>query len=140
MDPRHSAGRLDQHAQSVLGEELRAYYAHISQSIPAPLVELLQRLRDTTGATSRHLAPSPPPAADHFFDKAFFDPAILQALHAAFEEAWSMLGELGIDSVTREEVAQRLISLASEGERDASRLCAKALVALIAHGRAGTQR
>lgn len=128
-----STGCLGDRALKVLGEELRSAYASGSINIPLSLVELLQQLRrastDSAGpvTTSQNESPTYP-----FEAEGCFDPSVVQVLSVAFAEAWPTLQDLKISDLTNEEFAQRLIKLAAQGERDPSRMGARAIVAVIA--------
>jgi hypothetical protein len=132
MDFSKSERSLGVHALRALGEELRAHFKGTCQSVPTPLMEALQRLRHRLGdAAGPSVASSQPPAAELVTAKDCFSPEIIEALSQAFNEALSLSQDLDLVGVTREHLAQRLIKLAANGERDPSRMAARALVALI---------
>ena len=132
-DPYRAQASLDRRAIGVLGEELRAHYASQSRSMPSALMELLQQLRNAPAdKEGPALRPLNPPPAFPLVAEGCFDPGSLELLSIAFADAWPSLQELGVSSVTPEQFARRLISLASQGERDPFRMGAKVLVSFIA--------
>ncbi len=64
------------------------------------------------------------------FRAAAFDPETVKALGDAYEKARKSLHDTGQPPIVREVIAARLVSLAKQGERNADRLCEKALSAL----------
>lgn len=59
-----------------------------------------------------------------------FDPNTVQILCDAYEKARKSLHDTGQPPIVNEIIAQRIIALARNGERDPDRLCAGALSAL----------
>ena len=66
-----------------------------------------------------------------------FDPETVKALCDAYDKARASLHDTGQPYIVNEVIAQRLISLAKQGERDPDRLCANALIGLGDKGAAG---
>jgi hypothetical protein len=64
------------------------------------------------------------------FRSAAFDPETVKTLCDAFEKARKSLHDTGQPSIVNEVIAERLISLAQQGERDPDQLCERALSAL----------
>ena len=130
-------GHLDSFARKVLGEELRRYFSQELQTAPPDqLVNLLQKLRTSfegrAGSTGRHAEDK----NTYPFDaERCFDPETLTLLHSAFDEAQYLSAVLHPEPCTREELAQTLIALAAEGEKEPSRMAAKALITLITRRR-----
>jgi hypothetical protein len=60
-----------------------------------------------------------------------FDPKTLVVLETAFDEAWLSLKAIGNSTVRPEELAQSVLHLAMEGERDPVRLHDEALKGLL---------
>ena len=56
-----------------------------------------------------------------------FDPDTLQILCQAYDNTLLRLGDSGQPRIVKEVIAERIISLASRGERDPDRLCAEVL-------------
>lgn len=63
------------------------------------------------------------------FRQAFTDPAVISLMGVAFERACRSLHDTGQPEIVRELLAERIIQLAREGERDPKELCDKALKA-----------
>ena len=61
---------------------------------------------------------------------ASYDPETVQALCIAYDRAKQELHDTGQPEIVREIIAQRILDLAENGERDPSRLCAGALASL----------
>ncbi len=59
-----------------------------------------------------------------------FDPETLNVLCQAYDQARGSLHDNGQPHIVNEVIAQRIIALAQNGERDPDRLCAGALTAL----------
>jgi hypothetical protein len=66
----------------------------------------------------------------YLFYSTAFDPETVKALCDAYDRACQSLHDAGQPDVVHEVIAQRIISLAKQGERDPDKLCAGALVAL----------
>lgn len=64
------------------------------------------------------------------FRAAAFDADTVQTLCDAYEKARKSLHDTGQPQIVNEIIAQRIIALAKQGERDPNRLCAGALSAL----------
>ena len=64
------------------------------------------------------------------FRAAAFDADTVQILCDAYEKARKSLHDTGQPQIVNEIIAQRIIALAKQGERDPNRLCAGALSAL----------
>jgi hypothetical protein len=69
------------------------------------------------------------PAAE-IFRGAAFDPQAIQSMEAAYEKACRGLASGNSARLVREVIAKRVISAATDGERDPDRLCALALETL----------
>jgi hypothetical protein len=63
------------------------------------------------------------------FRRASADPAVVAVMGAAFERACRSLRDKGQPEIVQELLAERIIELAQEGERDPTELCEKALEA-----------
>ena len=59
-----------------------------------------------------------------------FDPETVKTLFDAYDKARKSLHDTGQPPIVNEIIAQRIIALAQQGERDPDRLCAGALSAL----------
>ena len=59
-----------------------------------------------------------------------FDPETVKTLCDAYDKACKSLHDTGQPHIVSEVIAQRMISLAEQGERDPDRLCEGALSAL----------
>lgn len=59
-----------------------------------------------------------------------FDPETVKALCDAYERACTSLHDGGQPDIVKEVIAERIITLARQGERDPDKLCQGALVAL----------
>ena len=68
------------------------------------------------------------------FRHASADPAVISVMGVAFERACRSLHDKGQPEIVRELLAERIIQLAKEGERDPSELCEKALKAFGIEG------
>ena len=66
----------------------------------------------------------------NLFYSTGFDPETVKTLCAAYDKACKSLHDTGQPDIVSEIIAQRIISLAKQGERDADRLCEGALSAL----------
>ena len=66
----------------------------------------------------------------HLFYSTAFDPETVKALCDAYDRACKSLHDAGRPDVVNEVIAQRIIALAKQGERDPDKLCAGALGAL----------
>jgi hypothetical protein len=64
------------------------------------------------------------------FRATAFDPETVRTLCDAYEKARKSLHDTGQPRIVSEIIAQRIIALARQGERDSDRLCAGALIAL----------
>ncbi len=64
---------------------------------------------------------------------ASYDPETVRVLCAAYDRAKQELHDTGQPEIVREILAQRILDLAEQGERDPARLCAGALRSLPAH-------
>lgn len=64
------------------------------------------------------------------FHGTAFDPETVKTLCDAYEKARKSLHDTGQPHIVNEIIAQRIIALAQQGERDPDRLCAGALKAL----------
>jgi hypothetical protein len=56
-----------------------------------------------------------------------FDPETVEALCNAYDRASKSLHDAGQSDVVNEVIAQRIVALAQQGERDPDKLCAGAL-------------
>jgi hypothetical protein len=65
------------------------------------------------------------------FHNNAFDPQTLVVLEAAFDEAWLTLKLMGNKTVKPDELARSVLRLATEGERDPTRLQDGALEGLL---------
>lgn len=61
---------------------------------------------------------------------ASYDPETVRALCTAYDRAKKELHDTGQPEIVREILAQRILDLAANGERDPARLCAGALKSL----------
>ena len=68
--------------------------------------------------------------AVQLFEQAAFDPDEVKILADAYDRARRSLHDRGQPAIVQEIIAQRIIALAKDGERDPARLCAGALSAL----------
>ena len=66
---------------------------------------------------------------NHFYGTAF-DPETVKALCDAYDRACASLQDNGRPDIVNEVIAERIITLAKQGERDPDELCQGALVAL----------
>ncbi|HYC17299.1 MAG TPA: hypothetical protein VEC94_08835 [Pseudolabrys sp.] len=64
------------------------------------------------------------------FHAAAFDPETVKLLCDAYERARKSLHDTGQPDIVNEIIAQRMIALAKQGERDPEKLCEGALKAL----------
>jgi hypothetical protein len=64
------------------------------------------------------------------FQDAAFEPEATEAMGAAFDKACKSLHDIGQPALVQEVIARRIIEIAQKGERDADRLCERALQAL----------
>ena len=64
------------------------------------------------------------------FRNAAVEPAVIMLMGDAFQRACRSLHDTGQPEIVQEVLAQRIIQLAQEGERDPRELCEKALRAL----------
>ena len=64
------------------------------------------------------------------FHEAGFDPETVKTLGDAYEKARKSLHDTGQPQIVNEIIAQRIVALAKQGERNPDRLCAGALTAL----------
>jgi hypothetical protein len=64
------------------------------------------------------------------FRATAFDPETVKTLCDAYDKARKSLHDTGQPPIVNEIIAQRIIALAQQGERDPDRLCAGALSAL----------
>ena len=64
------------------------------------------------------------------FQEAALDPETVKTLCDAYEKACKSLHDTGQPQIVNEIIAERIIALAKQGERDPDRLCAGALSAL----------
>jgi hypothetical protein len=64
------------------------------------------------------------------FQEAASDPEMVKTLSSAYEKACKSLHDTGQPQIVNEIIAQRIIALFKQGERDPDRLCAGALSAL----------
>jgi hypothetical protein len=62
-----------------------------------------------------------------------FDPETVEALCNAYDRASKSLHDAGQSDVVNEVIAQRIVALAQQGERDPDKLCAGALGCWPAH-------
>jgi hypothetical protein len=58
------------------------------------------------------------------FDDGFFDPETVKLLCDAYEKSCKSLHDMGQPEIVKEIIAERIIYLAKQGERDLNRLCA----------------
>jgi hypothetical protein len=123
-------GHLDLGVQRSLGAALRAEYGDLVAHLPERFVRLLLPLRALRGAGRRDVDPSQ--ASSPLFVEANFDPETIAVLTESLEEGWDTLRSIGNTTISREALAKRLLELARTGERNPSRLCTTALVALLA--------
>jgi len=65
-----------------------------------------------------------------FFKDAAFDPETTHVMGEAFERACLALQDLGQPDIVKEVIARRIVEVALPGERDAEKLCVRALKAL----------
>ena len=72
----------------------------------------------------------------HLFYSTAFDPETVKALCDAYDRACQLLHDAGRPDVVNEVIAERIISLAKQGERDPDKLCAGALVAFASSRKA----
>jgi hypothetical protein len=126
----HEHGRLPLEVQRSLGAALRAEYGNLIAHLPERFVRLLLPLRELRGAgrreqTERVKDPS-------LFAEANFDPETIAILTESLAEGWDTLQSIGNTTITRELLAKQLLEQARSGERNATRLCTTALVALLA--------
>lgn len=68
--------------------------------------------------------------ARKLLEGAVFEPAMVRLLCAAYDRATSELHDTGQPEIVNEIIAQRILLLAEQGERNLDRLCAGALRAL----------
>jgi hypothetical protein len=67
----------------------------------------------------------------NLFYSTAFDPETVKALCDAYDRACKSPHDAGQPDIVNEVIAQRIISLAKQGERDPDKLCAGALVAVV---------
>jgi hypothetical protein len=111
-----------------LGKSLRAQYHASPKSIPVKLVQLLRRL-DEAHATDMRPSPAAPRATDDF-DPLSFDPETLSILCTALEEGCRTVSDIGNQTITRDELARRLMELVPN-ERKPGMLAARAIISLL---------
>ena len=56
-----------------------------------------------------------------------FDPEITKAMGTAYDRAREMLDDIGQPEVVQEVIAKRIIKVVQTGERDADRICQRAM-------------
>ena len=71
-----------------------------------------------------------PAAIVDLFCSTAFDPGTIKLLGDAFDKACKSLHDNGQPCIVNEIIAERIISLAKQGERDADSLCKGALTAI----------
>jgi hypothetical protein len=124
---------LDAAARLALGRGLRASYKYILKSIPDRLVALMRRLPNHDSRTPR----SSFTASTAFGLKSesqsdlCFDPEAVANLQAAVDDGWHTLKEVGNQTITREQLAKRVVELSGQEPRPGM-LSAKAIISLIA--------
>ena len=64
------------------------------------------------------------------FRQTSFDPDTIKTLREAYDRALRSLHDAGQPDIVKEIIAQRIIALAKQGERNPDRLCSDALSAL----------
>ncbi len=64
------------------------------------------------------------------FQSTAFEPETVKLLCEAYDKARASLHDTGQPHIVNEVIAQRIIAMAKQGERDPDRLCAKALTGL----------
>ena len=64
------------------------------------------------------------------FRSTVFDPETVKLLSDAYDKACKSLHDTGQPDIVNEVIAERIISLAKQGERNPDRLCKGALTAL----------
>lgn len=126
---RNRPGHLDLEVQRSLGAALRAQYGDLVSHLPDRFVRLLLPLRELRGAGTRDLERLQEPST--LFAHANFDPGTIAALTESLDEGWNTLQSIGNTTISREALAKRLLEIARSGERNPSRLCTTALVALL---------
>jgi hypothetical protein len=62
---------------------------------------------------------------------ASFDPETIAVLRAALDDAWAALSPDQQAYISRSVLAERILRLAAQGERDPTRLCSRALLGII---------
>ena len=65
----------------------------------------------------------------HLFSNTAFDPETVKAMCDAYDRVCKSLHDAGRPDIVNEVIAERIISLAKQGERDPHKLCEGALVA-----------
>ena len=122
-------GQLDLDVQRSLGAAIRAQYSDLVGQLPERFVRLLLPLRALRSSGTRDVERSqdPPP----LFAQANFDPGTIAIPTESLEEGWATLQSIGNTTISREALARRLLELARFVERNPSRLCTTALVALL---------
>jgi hypothetical protein len=131
MARQQDEAHLDLEVQRSLGAALRAEYRDIfAHHLPERFVRLLLPLRALRGRGRRdaEIAREPSP----LFMESNFDPDTIAVLTESLAEGWDTLRYIRNTTITREALAKRLLELARTGERNPSRLCTAALVALLA--------
>lgn len=129
---RHEQGHLDLEVQRSLGTALRAQYSDLVAHLPERFVRLLLPLRALRGAGTRDVGQSQEPSP--LFAHTNFDPGMIAVLTESLDEGWNTLQGIGNITISREALARRLLEIARTGERNPSRLCTTALVALLSEG------
>ena len=138
MDDDDDAKRLmglGRDVQDTLGQVMRTANDPLGERFPSRFLELLGKLRGVEpagslpGMESGHAV-----IADSARDAQAFGPEQIATLAAAFDDAWATLARIGNTSITRAELAARIVELAAAGETSDVRLGAKALTGLIARG------
>jgi hypothetical protein len=125
-------GRLNLEVQRSLGAALRSQYGDVFERLPEQFVRLLLPLRSLRGPRWRDPdSPPDPPPPPPLFTESNFGPDTIAVLTESLAEGWETLRYIGNTSITREALAKRLLDLARTGERNPSRLCTTALVALL---------
>jgi hypothetical protein len=66
----------------------------------------------------------------HLFKSSAFDPETVKTLCEAYDKCSKALHDAGQPEIVNQVIAERIISLAKQGERDPDRLCEGALAAL----------
>jgi hypothetical protein len=142
-DPKPTA-RLDRQAQLALGDTLRHSYDGLLETVPPHFVRLLRLLRDREsagagGIRAERVASPARDAVTALFSGHAFDPQSIATLESAFDDALAMTKKIDY-AVNAEELAQHILDLAAQGERNPARLAARALTATVLHKPIGRDR